>query len=77
MTEVKNVLRSAVEFLTFVLLNWPGLGVTSEEDLVKYLLCAFSPWRAQINQLNAKPQTKNYPKANFITLNCEQLKRFI
>ena len=29
----------------------------------------------RINQLNAKPQIKNYPKANFITLNCEQLKR--
>ena len=43
MTEVKNFLRSAVEFLTFVLPNWPVSGVTSEEDLVEYLLCAFSP----------------------------------
>ena len=31
----------------------------------------------RINQLNVKPQIKNYPKANFITLNCEQLKRLI
>ena len=54
MTEVKNVLRSAVEFLTFVLPNWPGLGVTSEEDLVKYLLCAFSPWRAQNKSVKCK-----------------------
>ena len=77
MTEVKNFLRSAVEFLTFVLPNWPVLGVTCEEDLVKYLLCAFHLGGHRINQLNAKPQIKNYPKANFITLNCEQLKRFI
>lgn len=54
MTEVKNFLRSAVEFLTFVLPNWPVLGVTSEEDLVNYLLCAFSPWRAQNQSVKCK-----------------------
>ena len=54
MTEGKNFLRSAVEFLTFVLSNWPVLGVTCEEDLVKYLLCAFSPWRAQNQSVKCK-----------------------
>ena len=54
MTEVKNFIRSEVEFLTFVLPNWPVLGVTCEEDLVKYLLRAFSPWRAQNQSVKCK-----------------------